>query len=358
VSKRVVAAGAVVAIAAGGGAVLVMSRSGAQRPTHQVAAVATGTSRVTRTDLRTTQQFGGTLGYPAASSLVAGTRGQAYTRLPAPGAVIRQGQALYEVDGVSVPLLYGARPAWRAMARGSTPGPDIAQLNTALVALGYARSGRGDRHFTATTAAAVRRWQRARGVTVTGAVDLGQVVFAAGPVRVQAVHGSVGSPPEPGAPLLEVTGTRHVVVVPMPVDQAFLVHLHDQVTVTLPDGATEAPGTVSAISPVATQQADPNTGRPGESQVEVTVSLTDAAAAGSFTIAPITLSITVAKADGVLAVPVSALLARPGGGYAVTIVDGSARSEVAVQTGLFADTLVEVSGAGLAEGAVVEVPAS
>jgi len=60
----------------------------------------------------------------------------------------------------------------------------------------------------------------------------------------------------------------------------------------------------------------------------------------------------------VLAVPISALVALAGGGYAVEVVHGTARQLVAVQTGLFSPTLVQVSGAGLAAGMRVEVPSS
>jgi len=61
---------------------------------------------------------------------------------------------------------------------------------------------------------------------------------------------------------------------------------------------------------------------------------------------------------GVLAVPVAALLALREGGYGVAIVDGDGRRVVKVETGMFADGLVEVTGDGLAEGTKVEVPAS
>jgi len=42
--------------------------------------------------------------------------------------------------------------------------------------------------------------------------------------------------------------------------------------------------------------------------------------------------------------------------YAVVVADGGSRRMVAVRTGLFATGMVEVSGAGLAEGARVVAP--
>jgi hypothetical protein len=54
----------------------------------------------------------------------------------------------------------------------------------------------------------------------------------------------------------------------------------------------------------------------------------------------------------VLAVPVDALVARPGGGYAV--VTGG--RYLPVQTGLFADSYVEISGVGVIAGLTVGVP--
>jgi hypothetical protein len=71
----------------------------------------------------------------------------------------------------------------------------------------------------------------------------------------------------------------------------------------------------------------------------------------------VTVSVVAARARGVLAVPVSALVALAGGGYAVEVVHGRAGRLVAVRTGLFSRTLVQVSGPGLAAGQRVEVPA-
>ena len=83
---------------------------------------------------------------------------------------------------------------------------------------------------------------------------------------------------------------------------------------------------------------------------------------GNFDQAPVNVNIVSAQAHDVLAVPISALVALAGGGYAVEVVHGSGASAtrqlVPVQTGLYSDTLVQVSGAGLTAGEEVEVPSS
>ena len=58
----------------------------------------------------------------------------------------------------------------------------------------------------------------------------------------------------------------------------------------------------------------------------------------------------------VLTVPVAALVALAEGGYGLQVVDGATSRFVAVETGLFASGRVEVSGAGVAEGATVGMP--
>jgi hypothetical protein len=63
----------------------------------------------------------------------------------------------------------------------------------------------------------------------------------------------------------------------------------------------------------------------------------------------VTVAIARRARRGVLAVPVTALLARPGGGYALELA-GSRPRRLAVRIGLAADGYVEVSGAGLSEG--------
>src|SRR5580693_7037925 len=215
------------------------------------AAVTLGTAPVVRTDLTNTVQVGGSLGYAGSYTVVNQATGTAYTALPAPGATIRRGQELYEVDGAPVTLFYGARPPWRALYAGVAPGPDVAQLDRNLIALGYGAGLVVSDYFTAATAYAVELWQAARGLPVTGTVPLGQVAYAPGPLRVTGVTPVLGSPPQPGASVLTATSPTPVVLAQVPVSQEYLVRAGDEVTVTLPDGVTTTPGVVTSVSSVA-----------------------------------------------------------------------------------------------------------
>ena len=55
---------------------------------------------------------------------------------------------------------------------------------------------------------------------------------------------------------------------------------------------------------------------------------------------------------------IDALLALQGGGYGVQVVTGKTSHLAAVTTGLYSDTLVQVSGSGITAGTLVEVPSS
>jgi hypothetical protein len=364
-ARRVTLA-AVPIVLAGAAAVIVLGGRSAQ-PAAGAAATAVSSAPVVRTDLTNTVQVSGSLGYAGSYAVVNQEQGTAYTALPAPGATIRRGQDLYAVDGMSVILLYGDTPEWRTLFVGVAPGPDVAQLDRNLIALGYGAGLLVSHYFTDATGYAVGLWQAARGLPVTGTVPLGQVAYAPGPLRVTGVTPVLGSPPQPGATVVTGTSTVPVVTADVPVNQEYLVRPGDRVTVTLPDSVTITPGVVASVSSVATAAQSgapsagpsqgPGPGGPGgQATVQATIRLTHPGVAANLDQAPVTVNVVSAQARGVLAVPISALVALAGGGYAVEVVHGSARHLVAVQTGLFSDTLVQVSGAGLAVGMNVEVP--
>src|SRR4029453_11813658 len=143
-----------VVVAGGGWAVARGGLLGGSAAATTTPEVPTGTATVARTDVVERQQVAGTLGYGDSLTVVGQARGGLVTRVPAVGAVIRRGQAIYEVDGQPVPLWYGTRPAWRTFQLGTTDGPDVRQLEANLVALGFDpdRDITVDRHFSWATA--------------------------------------------------------------------------------------------------------------------------------------------------------------------------------------------------------------
>jgi hypothetical protein len=95
--------------------------------------------------------------------------------------------------------------------------------------------------------------------------------------------------------------------------------------------------------------------------VAADVAFSDPGATGTWDQAPVQVGITTASVPDALTVPVAALLAQSGGGYAVEVVGaGPSNHLVTVSLGLFddADGLVQVSGSGLAAGEKVVVPAT
>ena len=287
----------------------------------------------------------------------------AFTWLPAPGVVIQPGQQLYAVNGHAVILLQGSQPAYRQLCPGVS-GDDVRQLEQDLIALGYANAASlaADGQFTAADAAAVRRWQAALGVPQTGAIRLGEVVFSGGPVRVSSVRVGLGVPAGAGTAVLDLTATQHTITAQVDTSEQQLVRAGDQVSVLMPDGHTTVQGTVSDVSRVATSPQNQGQGQ-GQGQggaqatVAVTITLANEPAAGTLDQAPVYISIATATQRNVLAVPVTALLAQPDGGYAVTVLGGGGHHLVVVQPGLYSDGgLVQVSGASLQEGQLVEVP--
>jgi hypothetical protein len=85
-------------------------------------------------------------------------------------------------------------------------------------------------------------------------------------------------------------------------------------------------------------------------KLTVTVTVDKPATIAKLDAADVTVDFVAETHKNVLAAPVGALLALSEGGYAVQIKGGAL---VAVQTGLFAKGLVEISGNGLTEGTEV-----
>jgi hypothetical protein len=324
---------------------------------------ATSTATVTRRSLSSMTRVGGTLGYAGEYTVLGRAQGT-ITWLPEVGQVIQQGQVLFRVDERPVVLLYGSTPAYRALAAGmraaDVTGSDVRQLNGDLVAMGYIAESELDPssdEFSWATGLGLERLQDALGVAATGELALGDCVFLPGPLRVTSLAAVLGG--QAGGPVLKGTSTARRVTVDLDASEQSEVRAGDQVTITLPNDQTTA-GRVTSVGRVAT--TPPASGPGGSSTPTVTVDITptDPTATGTLDQASVQVAITTNTVQDALVVPVGALLVPRSGVYAVEVVGaGGVHRLVPVSLGLFddADELVQVSGAGLAAGQHVVVPA-
>ncbi len=293
-----------------------------------------------------------------ASSATVYGQSSAYTGLPAVGQIVKRGETLYAISGEPVVLLYGSVAPWRAFLAGMPPGKDVAELNANLRALGYG-SSLGGEAFTPETSSAIDAFQAAHGLSQTGELLLGSVVFEPGPVRVTAVTPTLGATVQAG-PVLDITSLARQVTIELDAAEQSDLKVGDPVTITLPDNST-TPGKVSYVGTVATVPSSSDQGGGGSSTptIEVDVTPTDPAATGRLDQAPVNVSITTGSVNDALVVPVNALLALASGGYAVEVAGaGGARHLVAVNLGLFDDQdgLVQVTDTSLTPGMRVVVP--
>jgi len=329
-----------------------------------VQAVPTAFAPLVRTDVVERQQVAGTLDYAGSYTITNGGPAGIVTWLPAPGAIVRRDRPLFRLATGAVTLLYGSTPSARELTLGIAPGPDVHELQLNLRTLGFDADGalRANGRFDLATLVAVEQWQRARGTAITGDIAAGSIVFLPGPIRVNGQQASLGQAVQAGGPVLTATGAKPAVLVPLDPGSVSRVARGERVLVTMPDGST-LPGHVEAVGRVATTPASDNAqasqGNPTPT-VPVTVSLQHPHTAGGLDQAPVQVAITEQEVRNVLAAPISALLAQPGGGYALAVAEARRTTRlVSVTTGLFDDVSgkVEVRGPGLAAGMRVQVPA-
>ena len=186
-----------------------------------------------------------------------------YTELPAVGQVISQGHVLYRVNDRPVVLLHGSTPAYRTLSAGAS-GPDVAELNADLVALGYATPAQlspTSASFGSATTTALEKLQAAAG----GDPDRHADAWPGG-VRTHRRAGdepcqpSSGSSAQPGQTVMQATSTTRQVQVALDASQQTEVAVGDKVTITLPNNQT-TPGVVSSVGTVATCPSSSGSGR-------------------------------------------------------------------------------------------------
>jgi len=348
-SKKWATAGIAAALVAAGGFVAVSSLSDNDNGAPAKSNLPAGTAAVTKQTLVDQETHDGSLAYADTYKIKTKLRGT-LTGLAAAGSTVKQGGALYKIDNKPVVALYGSMPGYRALASG-TKGADVNQFEKNLWALGY-RGYTVDDEYTSATAAAVKGWQEDLGLGKTGTVELGRVVYTSGVVRVDALSAELDDAVQPGTEMLQVSGLGRVAAVELDIDDQRLAKQGATVDVTLPDG-DKVQGTISNVATKVEKAQDPNA--QDTTKVDVTVSFSQTPT--GLDEAAVRVEFVVSEREDVLTVPVDALLALAEGGYGLQVVDDSTTRIVAVQTGLFADGRVEVSGGGIAEGLKVGVPA-
>ncbi|GAB2600955.1 peptidoglycan-binding protein [Paractinoplanes abujensis] len=335
----------------------------ASTPAPSAAPAKAATATLARQDLTSSVSLTGQLGHGTARPVKGGKAG-VVTWLPTPGTVVSRGKPLYRINDQPVPLFYGAMPLFRPLAQPNLVGRDVRVVRENLKALGYAvgrRFSQGDRVrqpaaqpsappvqvevragedvFTPALVAAVKRWQDDVGLPVTGTIGPGDVAVLTGAVRVESLAALTGDAAE--APLMAVTAVAKVVTVQAEPSEAGTIRRGDQVTVRLPDDRT-VPGRVGGVATTVRAGED---GSPPT--VTVSIRLDKPAAVARLDAAAVQVEFPAETRPGVLVAPVGALLALAEGGYAVQLEGGGL---VAVETGMFAGGLVEISGAGLTPG--------
>jgi peptidoglycan hydrolase-like protein with peptidoglycan-binding domain len=356
----------------------VHARAGHDSPTARPAAATVATVAVIRTDLSDYWTESGTVGYRRQRTL-RGVAAGVLTWLPPPGRTITRGGTLYRVGDRPVPLFYGSSPMFRDIDVVGTVGRDVKVLAQNLRALGY-RIGpqpapgtrvtvpggpapgakpaatatpsyqtvvtSQDGVYTASLQEAVKRWQAAEGIRpATGAVALGDVLVLSGAVRVGAASAQLGD--DATGNLMAISDRAKAVSVEVDASRADDLRAGQKVRITLPNSSATG-GTISSVSSNV-QAGQPDGGDPSSDgpKVQVVVAVDKVSAIRDISSADVDVRFTGTTVHNVLAVPVGALLALRGGGYGVRISGGAL---TAVKVGLFADGMVQITGAGITAG--------
>ena len=348
-------AAVLVAVTATGGVVVA---SGSKEASPAAQEPPASTVKVERGELSAMVTLDGTLTYRARSdgspySAINRASG-IYTELPQEGVKVDCGDVFYRVDDDPVLLLCGAVPAYRDLDIGDE-GKDVGQLNRNLRELGYDAAPDGD-EFTWKTEEALEELQRDKGLDETGALDIGDAIFLPKPARIAKVTGELGSSASPGAQVAQATSDTLEVQVNLDASQQGEVKQGDRAQITLP-GNKSVTGKVERLGRVAQAPAGQDD-TVGAATIPAYISLDKPRKASGLDQAPVQVDITTKGVKSALSVPVTALVGKAGGGFAVEVVRAGGPGElVAVELGLFdtAGGRVEVEGE-LDEGDHVVVP--
>lgn len=153
------------------------------------------------------------------------------------GGEVSSGAVLYTVDLRPVVVAQGTVPMFRSIGPDAE-GSDVRQLQEMLAAGGYF-GGSPDGNYGAVTERAVRSWQKASGLPVTGVVEVGDIIFVPSlPARVTLDSESIsrGSSVGGGENALNGLSTAPVFEIPVTEAQASMMPTGTRVAITAPGG--------------------------------------------------------------------------------------------------------------------------
>jgi multidrug efflux system membrane fusion protein len=357
-SRRARATAMVVLVTTAGlviGMILLTEPSGFGQSASRARPVSGGTI-VRYRDLVSTDTESGTLGYASRQTVFNRLTGT-ITWLPSIGQVFKPGQTLFKVDGQPAILMGGTTPAYRDLTSSDVDGADVLQLNRDLRRLGFDPEHliTLDSGWQAATTRAVDAWQASRGEPETGTITLGQIVFLPGAQRITAVNTALGSTGAGASAILQTTSNHLVVTVNLDATKQSEAVVGESVTVQLPSGNAVS-GTIKKVSSVAQSSGNSSSGAGSSSApsatIPVTIKLTERHPLSGLDQAAVSVNFDQQEEKHVLSVPVSALLATAGGGYALQPATALDRL-IAVTPGLFAAGYVQISGAQAYPGLLV-----
>lgn len=304
--------------------------------------------------------------------LVSTPGGGTVTRLAVVGTAVTTGTVLFARNGIPVVAIEGdasAVPALtRELAAGADEGADVRLLERMLRAGGFDPDSAmtvDDTFDDATATAVLRFWQSVDPAIVLDPADLtvpvGSFVVVPAALRVGTALVAEGATLVTDGVVLTLTEPARTITTTAPVgDDTFVVGTG--ILVAFPDGSTQD-GTVVEVGNVATLPQGQAGGADQTPTVSIDIEVPSIpASVESFVSVPVTLRVVADEVKGALVAPVSALVALAEGGYALEVVDGTAADGsrvtrlMGVETGLFADGFVVLTGRDLRGGLEVVVP--
>ena len=265
------------------------------------------------------------------SSVINRARGT-YTELPAAGDKADCGDVLYRVDEHPVLLLCGTVPAYRDLHAGddgqgrvaAQPQPAQARLPRRAGAVFTPRTERALSRRSSTA----RAWRRRAGSAPATRSSCPQAV------RIAKVTGELGGAARPGAQVAQATSDTLGVQVDLDPSAAGRGEAGDRARITLP-GIKTVNGRVARLGRVAESAGKDG----GAADATIPASVTPRRSVEGARARPGARSRWTSRPGGwtsALSVPVTALVGRSGGGFAVEVVRAGGRRElVAVKLGLF-----------------------